>query len=169
MSALQGHQVSLVLQSLVPVIPILDYLELISLTYAPPLMSSCYGYDGGYNEDFSDEDMERLLQIATTDSERSIYQCGWVEGQSLCNEEFQGSKLSAHLKAAHGITGPDNAQFVCCWAGCATPMKKESVIRHVQEIHLIWRYYCPWPVCKEHFSRKYTLNQHYKKHLAGSG
>ncbi|OAX30802.1 hypothetical protein K503DRAFT_788231 [Rhizopogon vinicolor AM-OR11-026] len=91
-----------------------------------------------------------------------LFQCWWDGQYGLhCNDLFHGNDLSAHLRDAHGIRGADKS-FVCCqWDQCNSVMKKESLVRHVEERHLGIAYRCD--TCgKKSYSRKDTLNRHKK-------
>ncbi|KAF9223614.1 hypothetical protein BS17DRAFT_780898 [Gyrodon lividus] len=118
----------------------------------------------GYNYDFHDEDADRLCQLApfANASSNRYYCCGWTAGQSICNAAVPGPEFAEHLRVYHGVTGPDKTKLRCYWTGCGSIMNKESVVRHVQEMHLNWKYACP--VCSEEFSRNNTMTNHWKKH-----
>jgi hypothetical protein len=86
-----------------------------------------------------------------------------MTGQAVCSSLVQGPDFTEHLRSHHGIGGPDKAQLMCCWIGCFAEMKKESLVRHVNERHLEFKYACP--NCPEQFTRDYTLRNHMlKKH-----
>jgi hypothetical protein len=86
------------------------------------------------------------------------YPCYWVTGQAVCGSLVQDLEFPEHLRCHHGVGGPDKAQLMCCWIGCFTEMKKESLMRHVNEKHLEIKYACP--NCPEQFTRIHTLQSH---------
>ncbi|KAG2074420.1 kinase-like protein [Suillus decipiens] len=88
-----------------------------------------------------------------------IFQCMWVNGEFHCNDLFCGHDLSSHLRGAHGIHGPGNRRVRCNWNVCNKELKKESLTRHVEEVHLEIGYSCD---CGASFSRKDTLSYHKK-------
>ncbi|KAG6330679.1 hypothetical protein ID866_8407 [Astraeus odoratus] len=89
--------------------------------------------------------------------------CGWLlpHTSTPCNMAVLGDDFSAHLRDYHGVHGNDKAKVYCRWLGCNLQMNKESVARHVAEMHLQRRHYCY--LCPETFSRKNTLNSHVQK------
>ena len=90
-----------------------------------------------------------------------FYPCCWVTGQAACDLVVQGLDFSEHLRSHHGVGGPEKAPLVCCWSGCFAEMKKESLMRHVNEKHLEIKHACP--SCPEQFTRDYTLRNHVSK------
>lgn len=112
-----------------------------------------------YNLDWSSEDEQVLLNYVDGPPEQHPYTCGWAAGGVLCNEVLFPKQFSAHLKE-HGVRGND--KMLCCWVGChADKMNKESVLRHVFEVHLELRSECP--DCGMTFTRKTSLNNHRKR------
>ncbi|KAG8213150.1 hypothetical protein J3R82DRAFT_11557 [Butyriboletus roseoflavus] len=122
----------------------------------------------GFNYEFSDADAARLLQVASLANhpQHRYHCCGWVTSQGLCNQHIQGHDFSEHLRADHGVVGPDKAQLRCRWVNCFAEMKKESLTRHVQEKHLELRFSCP--SCSEQFTRNYTMQNHVLRKHSGS-
>lgn len=88
--------------------------------------------------------------------------CLWDIGGGIpCSAYISVLDLSTHLRM-HGVKGPGDLVIHCAWDGCArAPMKRESVIRHIEEVHLHLKYMCSQ--CGTSFSRKYTLNSHVLK------
>ncbi|OJA19530.1 hypothetical protein AZE42_06608 [Rhizopogon vesiculosus] len=91
-----------------------------------------------------------------------LFQCWWDGEYGLhCNDLFRGNDLSAHLRDVHGIRGADKSPVCCRWNRCNLAMKKESIVRHVEERHLGIAHPCD--TCgKKSFSRQDTLNRHKK-------
>ena len=89
-----------------------------------------------------------------------------MTGQAVCSSLVQGLEYSEHLRSHHGVGGPERAQLMCCWRGCFTEMKKESLIRHVNEKHLEIKHTCP--NCPEQFTRTHTLQNHMSNKHSGS-
>ncbi|KAG1845321.1 hypothetical protein DFJ58DRAFT_801199 [Suillus subalutaceus] len=87
-----------------------------------------------------------------------MFQCMWDVGHGLhCNALIRGHKLSAHLREAHGIRGSDKDRFWCLWNSCNREFNKESLSRHVEEVHMVISYGCG---CGKTYSRRDTLNRH---------
>ncbi|KAG1845320.1 hypothetical protein DFJ58DRAFT_510544 [Suillus subalutaceus] len=90
-----------------------------------------------------------------------MFQCMWDCPYPLhCNALIRGYNLSAHLREAHGIHGSDKTRLLCQWKTCNREFNKESLSRHVEEVHMGIVYRCEW--CGTPFSRKDTLNKHKK-------
>lgn len=88
-----------------------------------------------------------------------LFQCMWVVEYGLhCNDLILGHNTSTHLRTCHGIRGADDLLFRCCWEGCNVVMKKESIARHVQAVHLGISYPCD--TCNQKFTRTYNLEVH---------
>ena len=66
--------------------------------------------------------------------------CGWVdEHGSVCGEPITYDCVT-HLATAHGIskTSP-RTRLNCRWCSPPRHMKRDSMLRHVREIHLGWK------------------------------
>ncbi|KAG2035728.1 hypothetical protein BDR03DRAFT_961390 [Suillus americanus] len=88
-----------------------------------------------------------------------MFQCMWDCGYGLhCNALIHGHNLSAHLREAHGIYGSDKTRFWCLWNSCNREFNKESLSRHVEEVHMGIVYQCTG--CGSTYTRKDTLNRH---------
>ncbi|KAG2101122.1 hypothetical protein BD769DRAFT_1508391 [Suillus cothurnatus] len=88
------------------------------------------------------------------------FQCMWnCPGGVHCNDLIRGFELSAHLRETHGIHGSDKSRLWCLWNSCHKEVNKESLVRHVEEIHMRIEHMCG---CGASFSRKDTLNRHRK-------
>ncbi|KAI9568236.1 hypothetical protein HD554DRAFT_2101052 [Boletus coccyginus] len=92
--------------------------------------------------------------------------CNWVTPHGVCGSLVQGLKFSEHLRSCHGIRGPDKEILTCRWYGCFVVMNKESLERHVNEIHIGMKYLCPH--CSELFTRSYTLQTHMARKHSGN-
>ncbi|KAF8134885.1 hypothetical protein EV363DRAFT_1396352 [Boletus edulis] len=121
-----------------------------------------------YNHNFSAEDAAKLCELAriANNPQHRPYVCLWVTNGVVCNSHFQASEFPEHLRAAHGVVGQDKTPLVCCWYNCSTEMKKESVMRHVNEKHLEQRHMCP--TCHEQFTRAHTMQNHVTKKHSGN-
>lgn len=112
---------------------------------------------GGFNCTFSDEvswiylggvlidslqDEMMFLDYAACPVEQQPYMCGWVTAGITCNMPVIGASFSMHLCNQHGVIGGDKAKIRCNWTKCETMMNKESLIRHVTEQHLQYRFLC---------------------------
>ncbi|KAG2032693.1 hypothetical protein BDR03DRAFT_969253 [Suillus americanus] len=86
------------------------------------------------------------------------FQCMWDVAHRLhCNALIRGYNISSHLREVHGIHGSDKCRNMCIWNGCNRELKKESLLRHVEEVHLRIVYSCD---CGNTYSRRDTLNRH---------
>lgn len=88
--------------------------------------------------------------------------CLWnIGGGVPCSAYISVLDLSKHMRM-HGVKGPGDLEIQCAWDGCArAPMKRESVVRHIEEVHVQVKYLCSQ--CWASFSRKHTLNSHILK------
>ncbi|KAF9232222.1 hypothetical protein BU15DRAFT_67657 [Melanogaster broomeanus] len=70
-------------------------------------------------------------------STKNVYVCEWRErDESICGERFTGETLPDHL-ADHGITNiASDKPTVCRSCRPGKKMKRESILRHVREVHL---------------------------------
>ncbi|KAG2104088.1 uncharacterized protein F5147DRAFT_705021 [Suillus discolor] len=94
--------------------------------------------------------------------------CSWHSGLGIpCGAYTSVSDLSRHL-SMHGVNGPAKSVISCAWGDCGrAPMKRESIVRHVEEVHLQVKYLCDQ--CSASFSRKSTRNGHvFKSHSYAS-
>ena len=101
----------------------------------------------------SHEDAQRI-DIAA----QQPHTCRWITGSTHCGMQISEHKFPAHLRDWHGISGNDKLIVCCQWVGCGTLMKKESITRHVTEMHLHGGHSCY--ICGAVFIRKNTLNTH---------
>ncbi|KIM64267.1 hypothetical protein SCLCIDRAFT_115761 [Scleroderma citrinum Foug A] len=111
-------------------------------------------YPNGYNYSWTEQDIQQLVDNAA----QQPHTCAWVVGNACCGLPVFRHMFPTHLRDYHGITGSDRTQFQCRWVGCGAVMNKESINRHVMEMHLQTRHTCPF--CRENFSRRHTLNSH---------
>ena len=107
------------------------------------------------------QDAARLCQYASLAHPLQGYTCGWMTGQAVCGSLVQGSEFSEHLRSRHGVGVPGDVRVMCCWNGCFVKMKKEHLVRHVNETHLEIKHACPH--CPAQFTRDYTLELHVSK------
>ncbi|KAG9312293.1 hypothetical protein JVU11DRAFT_7599 [Chiua virens] len=63
--------------------------------------------------------------------------CQWQYlGMPICGEDITRESVPAHL-ATHGIHKMHKDRVVqCCWQGCGSFVKRESMTRHCREVHL---------------------------------
>ncbi|KAJ8584899.1 hypothetical protein M405DRAFT_826034 [Rhizopogon salebrosus TDB-379] len=105
--------------------------------------------------------IEEFSSTPTVHSIDDHFTCQWIGPFGLpCNHIFSGRGTSTHLLERHVIRGPDDMPVRCAWIGCSEEVKKESICRHVQSIHLFIVYPCD--TCGQSFSREYALNKHKK-------
>ncbi|KAG1724110.1 uncharacterized protein EDB91DRAFT_1087608 [Suillus paluster] len=84
------------------------------------------------------------------------FQCMWGYMNGLhCDELIIGNSLSTHLRNFHGVCGAAKLKLVCNWMHCGRELDKESLSRHIEEIHMGIVYFCE---CGKRFSRRCTLN-----------
>ncbi|KIJ58517.1 hypothetical protein HYDPIDRAFT_119451 [Hydnomerulius pinastri MD-312] len=114
-----------------------------------------------YNQSFGDkESVDFIANVLDS----KFHTCLWLDGEgSPCNQVLEAKDFNAHLRSTHGLTAPSGS-YPCCWYGCSSlrgAQKRPGLERHVQEIHLEYR----WPCgrCDQVFTRKANL----KSHLAG--
>ncbi|KAG2132970.1 hypothetical protein DEU56DRAFT_757198 [Suillus clintonianus] len=89
--------------------------------------------------------------------------CLWSDAdypQFHCDALILGTNTPAHLREVHGIKGKDSDLFPCMWEHCNKVVKRESMARHVEEVHMGIVYPCEQ--CGHTFTRKDTLNKHTK-------
>lgn len=87
-----------------------------------------------------------------------LFQCMWNCPNGLhCNDLIRGRDISSHLRVVHGIRGHGKSHVNCLWHGCNMTLNKESLLRHVEEVHLRIVYSCD---CGKTFSRKDILSTH---------
>ncbi|KAG2352262.1 hypothetical protein BDR07DRAFT_892023 [Suillus spraguei] len=97
--------------------------------------------------------------MAYVHSPDELFQCMWVGEYGLhCNDLIFGRDTSVHLRNCHGIRGADELLVRCCWEGCTETVKKESITRHVQAVHLGIAYPCN--ICNKAFTRTSNLEAH---------
>ncbi|KAG2153247.1 hypothetical protein DEU56DRAFT_751847 [Suillus clintonianus] len=91
--------------------------------------------------------------------------CLWDDGSgNHCGANINLSDLRIHLRT-HGVKGPAKSVVSCAWDDCGRdPMKKESIIRHVKEVHLRVKHRCGQ--CGASFSRQSTRNTHLQSHTS---
>ncbi|KAG9315155.1 hypothetical protein JVU11DRAFT_4278 [Chiua virens] len=121
-----------------------------------------------YNSNFTDADVPILLHYASVAShpQNCYHTCYWMTPYGVCNTQILGHDLSEHLRTCHGVSGPEKALLRCHWHNCLGEMRKESLARHIQEIHLEWKYVCP--NCSERFTRNYTMQGHISRKHSGN-
>ncbi|KIM57970.1 hypothetical protein SCLCIDRAFT_28479 [Scleroderma citrinum Foug A] len=116
----------------------------------------------GFNTAFNDDDERMLLEFVSRPVEQRPYTCEWVTSGMACGLPVIGDSFSVHLRDHHGVVGGDKSKFSCDWLQCGIVMNKESIVRHVVEAHLQFKFICN--ICNASFTRKHTLNGHMKKH-----
>lgn len=105
-----------------------------------------------------------LLELASRPAEQQPYICGWeTSDTTVCGMPVIGDLFSEHLRDHHGVAGEDKDKLTCKWTKCGMVMNKGSIVRHVAEMHLHYKFACN--ECDAIFTRRYTLNSHIlKKH-----
>ncbi|KAF9223342.1 hypothetical protein BS17DRAFT_134707 [Gyrodon lividus] len=107
----------------------------------------------GYNQDFDDDASCDLIGIGL---DIKVYACRWLVNGVACHTEIPGRDYSTHLRTVHGV-GRD-PRLECKWDHCGEHLKKDCVIRHLQEKHLMYRWPCP--KCGALFTRRGNMNAH---------
>ncbi|KAG1781232.1 kinase-like domain-containing protein [Suillus placidus] len=91
---------------------------------------------------------------------KEIFLCKWDGPDGLpCRDLIFGHQISYHLREVHGIRGSDKSPVWCMWAGCNKQLNRESLSKHVEEIHLGIVYSCD---CGNAYSRTDILERHRK-------
>ncbi|KAF8420567.1 hypothetical protein L210DRAFT_804090, partial [Boletus edulis BED1] len=91
-------------------------------------------------------------------------QCCWEEDRSPCLLWITGdkSRINAHIQRWHGWNpGGDKLQVDCRWSACGKMMLKESIARHIVNIHLGAMWECQG--CGKDFVRNDVYGQHAAK------
>ncbi|KIM62903.1 hypothetical protein SCLCIDRAFT_118660 [Scleroderma citrinum Foug A] len=115
----------------------------------------------GYNTVFNDDDEQMLLEYAARPVEQQPYICGWVTLGVTCDIPVIGDLFSVHLRDHHGVVGDGKVKVRCGWTKCGMMMNKESIVRHVTEMHFRYKFICD--KCDVIFTRRHTLNRHVQK------
>lgn len=93
-----------------------------------------------------------------THSSGETFLCLWVGAGGLhCGDLIRGCDFSAHQRQVHGVHGSDRDRVLCQWDSCNRELNKESLARHVEEVHMVIAHTC-W--CGSTFSRRDTLSKH---------
>ncbi|KAF9219988.1 hypothetical protein BS17DRAFT_788396 [Gyrodon lividus] len=94
-----------------------------------------------------------------------IYKCQWPIDGASCGALVVGDKreIVLHLRDAHNVS-PKGYKMpqTCFWQNCQKIMKKESIGRHILEVHMKKKVHCT--SCGSSFARNYLL----QKHLSGA-
>ncbi|KIM57957.1 hypothetical protein SCLCIDRAFT_1115444 [Scleroderma citrinum Foug A] len=93
--------------------------------------------------------------------EQQPYICGWVTSGIICGMPIIGELFSVHLRDNHQVKGDNKTKVRCHWSTCGLVMNKESIVRHVAEMHLQYKFYCD--ECDAIFTRRHSLNSHVQK------
>lgn len=85
-------------------------------------------------------DDEELSQgLLEPDGTLHVHQCRWEADQSPCHLWVKGDKssINMHIQKWHGgKAGGDGPKIACSWSGCGMTMWRESIARHIVNIHL---------------------------------
>lgn len=112
--------------------------------------------DKNFNYNWTEQDELMLIENAL---QERVETCGWVSNGLTCNIPVRGRDFSVHLRDSHGVIGTPASQHKCCWNGCRErDLNRDSLIRHLRERHLQWRWPCSY--CRQDFTRKSTLIDH---------
>ncbi|KAF9232217.1 hypothetical protein BU15DRAFT_16899, partial [Melanogaster broomeanus] len=74
-----------------------------------------------------------------------LHECRWEEHLSPCHLWIKGDKscIRSHIQKWHGgKPGGDKLEATCLWSACQEMMLKESIARHVVNIHLEEKWRC---------------------------
>ena len=100
-----------------------------------------------------------FLEIINRPAEQRPYICGWeMSSDTVCGIPIIGDLFPVHLRDHHGVVGDNSAKIECKWTKCGREMNKESIVRHVTERHLQYKFVCD--ECDAIFTRRHTLNNH---------
>ncbi|KAF8131951.1 hypothetical protein EV363DRAFT_1329536 [Boletus edulis] len=116
-----------------------------------------------YNGLWIDEE-ELLNGLTEPEGKLTIHQCCWEEDRSPCLLWITGdkSRINAHIQRWHGWNpGGDKLQVDCRWSACGKMMLKESIARHIVNIHLGAMWECQG--CGKDFVRNDVYGQHAAK------
>ncbi|KAG1860897.1 hypothetical protein F4604DRAFT_1112676 [Suillus subluteus] len=87
-----------------------------------------------------------------------MFLCMWdVQHRLRCNALIRGHNFPRHLHEAHGIHGSDRTRVFCLWRSCNKELNKESLSRHVEEVHLRITFSSD---CGNMYSHRHTLKLH---------
>ncbi|KIK75235.1 hypothetical protein PAXRUDRAFT_173407 [Paxillus rubicundulus Ve08.2h10] len=107
-----------------------------------------------YNENFGEDDSCDLVGYGF---DIKYYVCHWRTDNGMrCNTQIQGREYATHIRTVHGV-GRDK-RLECRWDNCGESLKKDCVVRHLQERHLLYRWPCPR--CLLSFTRRSNMNTH---------
>ncbi|KAG1792980.1 kinase-like domain-containing protein [Suillus plorans] len=127
-----------------------------STSTAPAFHVSSFSHN-----DSSNEVSESSTTPGHGHSLEEVFQCKCNGPDGLsCDNLIQRHDLSSHLREVHGIRGSPKLIVMCIWDGCSTVLKKESLLRHMEEVHLRVVYSCD---CGKRFKRKDLINAHRRK------
>ncbi|KIJ05301.1 hypothetical protein PAXINDRAFT_103830 [Paxillus involutus ATCC 200175] len=110
-----------------------------------------------------DED-ELLEGLMAPDGKITVHECRWEENSSPCHLWIKGDKsyINTHIQKWHGgKPGGDKLEADCRWSTCQKKMLKESVCRHMVNIHLEEKWECQG--CGGEIARKDAYGRHAEK------
>ncbi|KAG9315378.1 hypothetical protein JVU11DRAFT_4525 [Chiua virens] len=108
-----------------------------------------------YNDEWNEAD---ACQLVANSLGLNQYFCGWITDGQRCNVLVLGEDVTDHLRAAHNSGEYEGERLTCLWDGCEETFRKGSLVRHVQEKHLEYRWPCP--KCGIIFTRRGVMDAH---------
>ncbi|KIJ10112.1 hypothetical protein PAXINDRAFT_102093 [Paxillus involutus ATCC 200175] len=107
-------------------------------------------------------DEEELLEgLMAPGAKITVHECRWEENSSPCHLWVKSDKsyINTHIQKWHGgAPGGDKVKTHCRWSTCQKKMLKESVCRHVVNIHLEEKWECQG--CGGEIARKDAYGRH---------
>ncbi|KAF8557857.1 hypothetical protein OG21DRAFT_1504840 [Imleria badia] len=111
-------------------------------------------------------DEEELIKgLKEPDGKLTVHQCLWEVDHSPCHLWIRGEKsaVNAHIQKWHGWQpeGDNKSRVDCRWCACGKMMLRESIARHIVNVHLgeIWE--CQG--CGKEIARSDAYGQHAEK------
>lgn len=110
-------------------------------------------------------DKEELLKARMApDGRLNVHKCRWEEDHSSCDLwiKCDKSSIKAHIQKWHGGTpGGDKSRVDCHWSACSKTMLKESISRHIVNVHLGETWECQG--CGKGTTRSDAFGRHAEK------
>jgi hypothetical protein len=107
-------------------------------------------------------DEEELLEgLMAPNGRITVHECRWEEKGSPCHLWIKGDKscINTHIQKWHGgKPGGEKLRADCRWSTCRKKMLKESVCRHVVNVHLEEKWECQG--CGGEIARKDAYGRH---------
>lgn len=84
------------------------------------------------------EDPQGTPMTSSASNGGLITLCHWVDKYGIiCRQPITANLCAIHLASKHGVSKmAPHASISCCWCDPPKTMKRDSIVRHVREIHL---------------------------------